>query len=91
MTLKRLFIAACTIVVAPIANAEEGGPRLLGCFQRVVVPAEYHVTKTLIKKEERKYVKRNGRYELLEYPAIYKENKRLIRAEYHKMQEIPCD
>jgi hypothetical protein len=48
------------------------------------------VTKTKIKDAERKYVKRNGRYELLEYPAIFREDKKLIKEEYYVMQQIVC-
>jgi hypothetical protein len=78
-----------TGALATSAHAE--GPRLLGCYKKVLVPAEYHVTKTKIKDAERKYVKRNGRYELLEYPAVYQEHKKLIKGEYYVMREVSCD
>jgi len=92
MKLKTAFVAAGLSLAAAVAQAEtatEGQPRLLGCYQRVLVPAQYKVTK--IKEAERKYVKRNGRYELLEYPAVYEEHKQLIKKEYYVMQQIACD
>jgi hypothetical protein len=80
------------IVAAGIAtNAQAEGPRLLGCYKKVLVPAQYHVTKSKIKDAERKYVKRNGRYELLEYPAVYQEHRKLIKGEYYVMREVSCD
>ncbi len=94
MNVKYLSLAAVVAVAMPVGTpvqAGEGQPRLLGCYQRALVPAEYDIKKTLVKKAERKYVKRNGRYELLEYPAVYQEHKTLIRGEYYVMQEIECD
>ena len=69
MKMKTAMIGACLGHAAAAVQAGEGKPRLLGCYRAVLVPAEYKVTKTKIKEAERKYVKRNGRYELLEYPA----------------------
>jgi len=83
-------LALLAMSMATAAQAGEGKPRLLGCYERVLVPAQYHVKKTKIKDAERKYVKRNGRYELLEYPAIFKEDKTLIKGEYYVMREIAC-
>jgi len=91
MTFKIAAIGACIAATATLAQAGEGQPRLLGCYQRVLVPAQYEVTKTKIKAAERKYVKRNNRYELLEYPAVYEEHKKLIKNEYYVMQEIACN
>ena len=91
MKMTTAMIGACLGMAAAVAQAGEGKPRLLGCYQRVLVPAEYQVTKTKIKAAERKYVKRNGRYELLEYPAVYREDKRLIKEEYYVMQKVPCN
>ncbi|MCZ7675916.1 MAG: hypothetical protein M5U35_08645 [Roseovarius sp.] len=88
---RTLMTGACLALVAATAQAENAKPRLLGCYKRVLMPAEYNVTKTKIKDAERKYVKRNGRYELLEYPAVFEEHKTLIKGEYYVMQEIPCN
>lgn len=91
MIMKTVITGACLAVIGTAAQAGEGQPRLLGCYERVLVPAQYDVTKTKIKNAERKYVKRNGRYELLEYPAVYEEHKKLIKGEYYVMREIACD
>lgn len=89
MKLNTLLLGAGLAAAASVAQADQ--PRLLGCYQRVLVPAQYHVKKTKIKDAERKYVKRNGRYELLEYPAVYEEHKTLIKGEYYVMREISCN
>ena len=91
MNVKTILMGVCLTVVGTAVQASEGQPRLLGCYKKVLVPAEYHVTKTKIKDAERKYVKRNGRYELLEYPAVYQEHKTLIKGEYYVMREIACN
>lgn len=65
--------------------------RLLACFKEVVKPAEYYVTKELIKEAEKKYVRRNDRVELIENPAIYKEHRTLKSARAIVLEEIPCD
>ncbi len=92
MKLKSIMIGAgIAVLAATAAQAGEGQPRLLGCYERVLVPAQYNVKKTKIKDAERKYVKRNGRWELLEYPAIYEEHKTLIKGEYYVMREIACN
>jgi len=91
MIAKTITLGAALALVAATASAQDGQPRRLGCYQRVLVPAQYDVTKTKIKDAERKYVKRNGRFELLEYPAVYEEHKTLIKGEYYVMREIACD
>ena len=91
MKMKSILMGLCLAAIGTAAQASEGKPRLLGCYKKVLVPAEYHVTKTKIKEAERKYVKRNGRYELLEYPAIYEEHRTLIKGEYYVMREIACN
>ena len=91
MIARTMKLGAALALAAAAAQAQEGQPRLLGCYERALVPAQYNVTKTLIKEAERKYVKRNGRFELLEYPAVYEEHKTLIKGEYYVMREIPCN
>lgn len=92
MKLKSFLIGTgIAVLAATAAQAGEGKPRLLGCYERVLVPAQYNVKKTKIKDAERKYVKRNGRWELLEYPAVYEEHKTVIKGEYYVMREIACN
>lgn len=93
MTFKTPFMGLAAILLASTVatSAQAEGPRLLGCYKKVLVPAQYHVTKSLVKKAERKYVKRNNRYELLEYPAVYQEHKKLIKGEYYVMREVSCN
>lgn len=88
--MNKILIGAvlCASLTATMAHSQE--PKLLGCYKRVLVPPEYHVKKTLIKKAEKKYVERNGRFELLEYPPIYKEDKTMIKGPYYVMREITC-
>ena len=76
--------AAAQVYVDPNA-------RLLACYQEVLVPAEYYVTKELIKEAEQKYIRRNGRVELIENPAVYKENRTLKTPRHMVLEEIPCD
>ena len=76
-------VPAGTVYVDPNA-------RLLACYKEVVKPAEYYVTKELIKPAEQKYVRRNDRVELIENPAIYKEHRTLKSPRAIVLEEIPC-
>lgn len=64
--------------------------RLLKCYEKVLVPAKYAVSKKLVKPVTRKYVHRGGLVELWEYPAVYEEIRKLIAEEYFLMREAPC-
>lgn len=74
-----------------MAKTVERHERLIACYKQVKVPAKYKVSKVLIKAAERKYIKRNGRIELVEYPAIYREDREKISDEHLLMQQIPCN
>ncbi len=87
MRFTAFLVAAVTLAGA--AHAKEG--RVIACFQEVTVPAKYQVSKTMIEKAKRQYVRRNGRVELVEYPPVYKEHRTLVEPAHKVMQEIPCD
>ncbi|MCZ0810991.1 MAG: hypothetical protein ACQEVT_11695 [Pseudomonadota bacterium] len=87
--MKRVLFLTCALMAAGTAHAQD--PKLIGCFQKVHVPAQYDVKKIKIKDAERKYVKRNGRIELIEYAPVFREEKTLLKEAYEVMQEIPCD
>jgi len=87
--MRRVLFLTCALMTGGAAHAQD--PKLIGCFQQVHVPAQYEVTKVKIKEAERKYIRRNGRIELIEYAPVYREDKKLIREAYQVMQEIPCD
>ena len=89
MKLKTAILTTCFAATAAMAQAQE--PTVIGCYVKAKVPAQYEVSKTLIKEPVRKYIKRNGRYELVEYPAIYREDRKLIKEEYFVMKEVVCD
>lgn len=79
-------------VLADEAKVDSKGERyrLLSCHKKALVPAQYKVTKKLVKAPERKYVKKGNMIELREYPAIYQEIRTKIRDEYFVMQEVAC-
>jgi hypothetical protein len=64
--------------------------KLIACFKKDFVEATYDVKYTMVKPAERKYVQRNGRIELLEYPPVYREDKTLKKEAHYLMREIPC-
>ncbi|WP_101066322.1 hypothetical protein [Roseovarius salinarum] len=86
-----LTAGACAAAAPAAAETQQGKARLIACYQRVVVPAQYEETKVKIKEPVRKYIKRNGRIELVEYPAIYRVDRKLVKEEHVEMQEIPCN
>jgi len=64
--------------------------RILACYKEVKVPAKYSVKKVLIKKAEKKYLRKGGLVYLVEYPAIYREDKTLVEPEHILMREVKC-
>ena len=57
-----------------------------------MVPAKYSVKKVLMEPARQAYVKRStGRVELVEYPAVYREERTLVEASYKLMKPIPCN
>jgi hypothetical protein len=77
-------IAAIAMVAAVPALAEDSKATRVGCFKQVQVPAKYSVKRVKIKDSYRQYIKRaNGRIDLMEYPAVYREDT--------VMREIVCD
>ena len=54
------------------------------------MPAKYSVKKVRVKEAERKYVRRDGLVLLLEYPAVYREDKTLVEPAHVLMREVKC-
>ena len=90
-------VARAAIVIAVMGSSVHANvyvdpnARLIACYQEVIVPAEYYVTKELIQAAEQKYIRRNNRIELIENPAIYKEHRTLKSPRHTVLEEIPCD
>ncbi len=94
MTSFTSLVLAVALTVTPgllAAQTTPQGERLIACFQQVTVPAEYSVKKVKIKDAERKYIRRNGRIELVELAAIFREDKKMIKPAHELMQEVPCN
>lgn len=84
------FLLALTLA-ATSAKAGEERARLVACYKKDYVEATYDIRHELLKPPVRKYVKRNNRIELLEYPPVYREIKTLKKEAHYVMREIPCD
>lgn len=89
--MKYTAVMLCAATIATTGAVQAQAPKLIGCYQKVLVPAQYDVKKVLVKEPVRKYIKRNNRIELVEYPAVYREEKTLLKKEYFVMKEISCD
>ena len=65
--------------------------RLIACFEEVMMPAKYLVEHVLVTPAKRQYVKRrNGTVELVEYPAVYVEERTLLEPGHLELRQIPC-
>lgn len=63
----------------------------IGCYRQMIVPAKYSVKKIKIKDSYRQYIKRtNGRIDLMEYPAVYREERTMVAPAEKVMRQIPC-
>ncbi len=89
----------CVLISAQNAAAQEEvfvdvngrQARLIACFEDVMMPAKYLVEHILMTPERRQYVKRrNGTVELVEYPAVYRQERTLLEPAYRELREIPC-
>lgn len=85
-----LSIGLCMLASVPVQASAQKSKRL-GCFVQVNVPAKYSVKKIKIKDSYRQYVKRtNGQIDLMEYPAVYREEKKLIAGPEIIMRQVAC-
>lgn len=89
MKTRLITTAILTLACATPALAADKA-KLIACFKKDFVEATYNVTYVKVKEAERKYVHRNGRIELLEYPPVYREDKTLKKEAHYLMREIPC-
>lgn len=65
--------------------------RRLACYREVKMPAQYRVEQHLVKPAQKYYYKRrNGVIELRERPAVYSEERILIKEARVVMQEVSC-
>lgn len=65
--------------------------RLIACFEDVMMPAKYLVEHILVTPEKRQYVKRrDGTVELVEYPAVYRQERTLLEPAYRELRQVPC-
>ncbi len=65
--------------------------RLIACFEDVMMPAKYLVEHVLVTPEKRQYVqRRNGTIELVEYPAVYRQERTLLEPAHRVFRQIPC-
>lgn len=92
MRILGISLLGATMAIGTQAMAlDETGATRLGCFREVQVAAQYRVEKTKIKDSYQQYVKRtNGRIDLLEFPATYREDRYLVKPAHTVMQQVKC-
>lgn len=98
-TMKSILMSAVAFSVLSVmpAAAQEGhindvNAKRVGCYKQVTVPAKYSLKRVKIKDSYRQYIKRtNGRIDLMEYPAVYREDKTLVAPAHQVMREVKCN
>ncbi|WP_324754561.1 hypothetical protein [Roseovarius sp. Pro17] len=90
MHIFKSVAAAVLILAAGVPAAQADKARVLACYKEVTVPARYDVKKVLLSEPSHKYVRRDGLVLLLEYPAIYREDNRLVEPEHIVLREVVC-
>ncbi len=88
-------LALTVLATAVPAHAQQGindpNATRIGCYRQVQVPAKFSVKKILVKESYRQYIKRaNGRIDLMEYPPVYREEKKMIAPPETVMREVTC-
>lgn len=91
--MQKVALIRMAVLAALAGPAAAGDPheRLLACYEEKMMPPKYHVEKRLVSPVFHKYYRRNGRVELVEIPAVYREIKTEIEPAYKLLVEIPCD
>jgi hypothetical protein len=85
------LVAISFVVAASVSAVDESRPTRVGYYQEVKVPAQYSVKRVKIKDEYRQNIKRtNGRIDLMEFPAVYREDKTKVAEVHTVMREIVC-
>lgn len=64
--------------------------RILACYKEVTIPAKYSVKKVLVTPAKQQYLRKGQLVYLVEYPAVYREDKTLIEPEHIVMREVKC-
>ncbi|UXX83730.1 hypothetical protein [Roseovarius pelagicus] len=91
-------LAFCLALIAAVSMAQAGSSttkldpnaKILACYKEVTIPAKYDVKKVLVKKAEQKYLRQGNLVYLVEYPAVYREDKTLVEAEHIVMRQVGC-
>ncbi|MEM9854217.1 MAG: hypothetical protein AAF841_07150 [Pseudomonadota bacterium] len=85
------LLTAIVLAASPAHAVDETGATRIACFIEVDVPAKYSIKKIKIKEAYRQYIKRrNGRIDLMEFPATYKEERTLVEPAHKVMREVHC-
>lgn len=86
---KTLFTATvAAIAFAAPAMAWEG--KTVACYDKHLVPAKYTYAKHLVKGQKSQYEHRNGRIELVTYPAVYRQTATKVADAHYVMVQVPC-
>lgn len=88
--MKKTLFSAVVAAVAFAAPAMAWEGATVACYDKVLVPAKYEYSKTLVKAGKKQYEHRNHRIELVAYPPVYKQNKTLVAGSHYVMREISC-
>jgi hypothetical protein len=91
MSALAMSVFATAVPVAAQQGINDPNATRIGCYRQVQIPAKYSVKKILIKESYRQYIKRaNGRIDLMEYPPVYREEKKMVAPPETVMREVTC-
>jgi hypothetical protein len=88
--MKTLIAGAifATAALAAPAFAWEG--KVVACYNKVWVPAQYSTTKKLVMAAHTEWEHRNGQMVKVWYPAVYKESEHKISDGHYVARKGPC-
>lgn len=88
--MKTTLFSAVVAAIAFAAPAMAWEGKTVACYDKVLVPAKYEYSKTLVKPGKKQYEHRNHRIELVSYPPVYKQHKKMVSGSHYVMREISC-
>lgn len=88
--MKTITLAAALALASLAAPAMAWEGKTVACFNKEWVPPTYSSKKTLIKEAKELYEHKNGRIELVRYPAVYRVDYSAKSEGHFVMKKVSC-
>lgn len=88
--MKKTLIAAAAVMVSFAAPAMAWEGKVVACYDKIWVPAEYKTSKTLHMASRTTWEHRGDQMVEVYYPPMYMEHKHLVREGHYVKRKAAC-